>query len=289
MIKAILQSMRPKQWTKNFFLFAGLLFTLDKHHPFSDVLKVVLGFFFFCVLSGSIYILNDIRDVERDKAHPRKAKRPIASGQLPISTAWVTAILLLVLGIIGSLSLDIRFSAIAFGFCVLQIAYSAFLKELVIIDVIVISLGFVLRAVAGAQVINISISPWLLICTILLALFLALAKRRGELLGLQEEALNHRPSLEHYTVPFLDQLMTITAASTIISYALYTFFSDTGKQHPNMVATLPFVLYGIFRYLLLVHNDIKAENPEILLLKDKPLLVTIGLWIAACAVIVIRY
>ena len=178
------------------------------------------------------------------------------------------------------------FGCAAAAYVVLQIAYSFGLKNLVILDVMIVATGFVLRAAGGAEVISIVISPWLLMCTILLALFLGLAKRRAELVVLQENASNHRASLERYTVPFLDQLISITTAAAVMSYALYTFFSETGKAHPYMMATLPFVIYGIFRYLLLIHENAGTDSPEILLVADKPLLLDIVLWAFACAAIV---
>jgi len=279
--------MRPRQWTKNFFVFAGLLFTLDRYHPVTDYARVVLAFALFCILSGSIYLLNDIRDAEQDRKHPVKCQRPIASGKLPQPAAWIAAQLLLLVGLAGSFSLDLGFAVTAALYASLLTAYSLFLRDVVILDVMTIAAGFVLRAAAGAAVIHVTISPWLLMCTVLLALFLALAKRRQELLRLEEHASGHRSSLEHYSVPFLDQLINITAASSIIAYALYTFFSQTGSQHPYMMATLPFVIYGIFRYLFLIHKNAATDSPELLLLADKPLLIDIVLWAVACALIVV--
>jgi len=286
LIGAIIKSMRPRQWTKNFFVFAGLLFTLDQKHPPSDFGKVGLAFALFCVLSGGVYVLNDILDAERDRKHPVKSKRPIASGKLSTGASWAAAFVLLVGGIAASFALDRGFGIAAAAYLVLQIAYSFYLKHVVILDVMTIATGFVLRAVAGAEVISIEISPWLLMCTILLAIFLGLAKRRAELVRLEENAGSHRVSLERYSVPFLDQLIGITTASTVISYALYTFFSETGKAHPYMMATLPFVIYGVFRYLLLIQENASVESPEMLVVGDKPLLLDILLWAIACALIV---
>ena len=286
MIGAIIKSMRPRQWTKNFFVFAGLLFTLDQKHPPSDFARVGLAFALFCVLSGGVYVLNDILDAERDRKHPVKSKRPIASGKLSTGASWAAAFVLLVGGIAASFALDRGFGIAAAAYLVLQIAYSFYLKHVVILDVMTIATGFVLRAVAGAEVISIEISPWLLMCTILLAIFLGLAKRRAELVRLEENAGSHRVSLERYSVPFLDQLIGITTASTVISYALYTFFSETGKAHPYMMATLPFVIYGVFRYLLLIQENASVESPEMLVVGDKPLLLDILLWAIACALIV---
>lgn len=286
MISSVIKSMRPKQWTKNFFVFAGLLFTLDSPHPIDDYFKVVLAFVVFCLLSGVVYIVNDVRDVQGDRKHPKKSKRPIASGALSARAALVWAAALLVVAAAVSTSLNKAFILAGVAYLALQIAYTFALKEIVILDVMAIAFGFVIRAVAGAAAISVNISPWLFICTILLALFLALAKRRGELVRVEAGMPNSRASLDHYTVPFLDQLIGITSASTIIAYSLYTFFSKTGEMHPFMMATLPFVIYGIFRYLLLIHREADAESPEMLLLTDKPLLIDIGLWAIACALIV---
>ena len=286
MITSVIRSMRPRQWTKNFFVFAGLLFTLDSPHPAGDYIKVVLAFVVFCLLSGVVYIVNDVRDVQSDRKHPKKSKRPIASGALSAHAALVWAAALLVVAAAVSTSLNKAFILAGVAYLVLQIAYTFVLKEIVILDVMAIAFGFVIRAVAGTEAISVNISPWLFICTILLALFLALAKRRGELVRVEAGMPNSRASLDHYTVPFLDQLIGIASASTIIAYSLYTFFSKTGEIHPFMMATLPFVIYGIFRYLLLIHREADAESPEMLLLTDKPLLIDIGLWAIACALIV---
>lgn len=286
MISAIVQSMRPGQWPKNFFVLAGLLFTLDRYHPPLDYAKTALAFIAFCILSGGIYLVNDILDADQDRQHPTKSQRPIASGKLPAASGWAAAGILLAVGMSGSFALDMGFGGIALIYVGLLLAYSLYLKTLVILDVMTVAAGFVLRAAAGAAVIHITISPWLLMCTVLLALFLSLAKRRGELLHLEERAASHRTSLEQYSMPFLDQLINITASSTVIAYALYTFFSRTGGMHPYLMATLPFVLYGIFRYLLLIQRGEGIESPELLLLADKPLLTTIGLWAIACAIII---
>lgn len=285
MISAVVKSMRPMQWPKNFFVLAGLLFTLDRHHPPLDYVRTALAFAAFCVLSGGVYLVNDILDADRDRKHPIKRQRPIASGELSASSAWAAAAIVLAVGLTGSFALSVGFGEAALAYVCLMFAYSLYLKQLVILDVMTIAAGFVLRAVAGAAVIHVTISPWLLTCTILLALFLSLAKRRGELLRLEENAADHRMTLEGYSVPFLDQLINVAASSTIIAYALYTFFSRTGEIHPYLMATLPFVLYGLFRYLLLIQKGEGVESPELLLLADKPLLIDIGLWAITCVII----
>lgn len=288
MTSALVKSLRPRQWSKNLFVFAGLLFTLDQYHPISDFVKVAAAFLLFCILSGCIYLVNDILDVEQDRKHPEKSLRPIASGALSIKAAWTAAVILLISSLAASFVLNQKFGIAAVAYAVLLVLYSFSIKKIVLLDVMTIAAGFVLRAVAGAVVIPVHISPWLLICTSLLALFMALAKRRDEILLLEEEAVNHRPSLEHYSVQFLDQLIIITSATTIIAYALYTFFSPTGFNHPYLIATLPFVIYGVFRYLLLVNSGAGAGAPELLLVRDKPLLADIFLWAIACAIIVTR-
>lgn len=283
---ALVRSMRPKQWTKNLFVFAGLLFTLDQPHETSDFVKVGLAFVLFCLLSGAVYLINDIRDVEKDRKHPIKSNRPIASGALPINLAWSAALASMAVGLGGAFLLDLRFAEIAAAYAALLTTYSFFLKDLVILDVITIATGFVLRAAAGAVVIGVAISPWLLMCTVLLALFLGLAKRRAELVRVEAGMQNHRMSLEQYSIPLLDQLIGITAAATIIAYALYTFFSRTGEVHEYLMVTIPFVIYGVFRYLLLIHNSEGTETPEMMLLGDKPLLIDVGLWALTSAIIV---
>ena len=285
MIRAIIRSMRPGQWVKNLIVFAGLLFTLDRPHPATDYAMVVLAFVLFCILSGVVYLINDVRDADRDRKHPSKSQRPVAAGKLSPRAALTAAVVLAAVGLGGSFATSIKFGGIALLYVALMTVYSVSLKNAVILDVMTIAVGFVLRAVAGAAVIAVEISPWLLVCTILMALFLGLAKRHGELAELGEDAASHRSSLGQYTVPLLDQLINVTASASIIAYALYTFFSKTGSSHPYMMATLPFVIYGVFRYLMLVHKGNGAANPEALLLRDKPLLADIGLWAIACALV----
>ncbi len=282
----ILEAMRPRQWVKNLFVFAGLLFTLDARHPASDFLRVGLAFGLFCLLSGSIYLLNDVLDAERDRKHEKKRRRPVASGRLGKPAAWAAFAALAALGIGGSFALGPDFGAVAAAYMAVFAAYSLRLKEVVILDVMLIAGGFVLRAAAGAVVIDVQISRWLLMCTTLLALLLALAKRREELLVLENEAGSHRPSLDHYSVPFVDQMIGITASGTIISYALYTFFSATGSAHPHLMGTLPFVIYGIFRYLFLIQQRLGVDSPELLVVRDRPLLLNILLWGITSALIV---
>lgn len=286
--KYIILSMRPRQWTKNLFVFAGLLFTLDHKHSPADLLAVIAAFALFCTISGAIYIFNDLMDIRQDRVHPVKSRRPIPSGRLPYTHAFTAFTVLVIVGLVFAFILSINFGCILLIYAVLMIAYSILLKNMVILDVLVISAGFVMRAMAGAEVLHVTISPWLLICTTLLALFMGFAKRREELAGLGPDARNHRPCLDQYNTVCLDQLLSITAGLTIMSYALYTFMSDTGIKHPGMYFTLVFVIYGIFRYLLLASNGYGASTPEVLLVKDKPLLINFILWLLTCAVIILR-
>lgn len=287
-LKYIILSMRPKQWTKNLFVFAGLLFTLDRKHSLADICAAIIAFILFCMVSGSIYIFNDLTDIRQDRIHPKKSKRPIASGKLLYKTALYASVCMIICAVILSFILNISFGFILLIYTFLMIAYSLLLKDIVILDVLIISSGFVMRAIGGAEVIHVTISPWLLICTTLLALFLGFAKRREELVGLGAEASNHRSCLEHYSISYLDQLLSITAGLTIMSYALYTFLSDTGIKHPGMYFTLVFVIYGVFRYLLMASNNFGVSSPEVLLIKDRPLLINFILWMMTCAVIILH-
>jgi 4-hydroxybenzoate polyprenyltransferase len=286
MLIGLLQSLRPKQWTKNLLVFAGLLFTLQAKHPASDTLRVIAAFAIFCLLSGTVYLINDIVDADNDRKHPKKRFRPIASGRVSTVAATVTAILLGVGSLIAALALDRLFGITAIAYIILAVAYSFSLKHVVIVDVLTLAAGFVLRAVAGALVIHVSISEWLLVCTTLLALFMGLAKRRNELVTLSDEAANHRKILQEYTPALLDQMILITAACTVMAYMFYTFMSKTGAgSHRYMMMTIPFVIYGLFRYLYLVHTRNLGGSPEAVLLEDKPLMINIILWLITVAVV----
>ena len=287
MLGAIAVSMRPRQWVKNFFVFAGLVFS---QRLFTGAAwTAVAAFAIFCALSGAIYLLNDVADRERDRLDPRKRVRPIAAGQLPVGVAVAAAAALIVAGLVSSAWLPRPFLITALAYVVLLVAYSAWLKHVVIVDVIVVAGGFVLRAVAGAVVIEVEMSGWLVICTILSALFLALGKRRYEYLVLEGDAARHRPILAEYSPALLDQMIAVVTASTVTTYALYTMSPETvAKFHTHLLpATLPFVLYGIFRYLYLLYRRQLGGNPSELLLSDRALLInTIG-WI--CVVLLIIY
>ncbi len=280
-------SMRPRQWVKNLFVFAGLIFAQRLFTPSAWI--ALAAFAIFCALSGAIYLVNDVADRERDRLDPRKRARPIAAGRLPVGIAIGAAVVLVVGGLGCAAILSRAFLATAFTYVVLLVAYSAWLKHVVIVDAIVVAGGFVLRAVAGAVVIDVEMSGWLLICTILLALFLALGKRRYEYVALEQDAARHRPILAEYSPALLDQMIAVVTASTVTAYALYTMSPETvAKFHTHLLpATLPFVLYGIFRYLYLLYRRRLGGNPAELLLSDRALLINTVCWI--CAVLLIIY
>jgi len=287
MLKAIVVSMRPRQWVKNLFVFAGLIFSQRLFT--ASAWTALAGFAIFCALSGAIYLINDVADRERDRLDPRKRTRPVAAGRLPVGVAVAAALVLIVGGLVSAAILSRAFLITALAYVVLLIAYSAWLKHIVIVDALVVAGGFVLRAVAGAVVIDVEMSGWLLICTILLALFLALGKRRYEYVVLEQDAARHRPILAEYSPALLDQMIAVVTASTVTAYALYTMSPETvGKFHTRLLpATLPFVLYGIFRYLYLLYQRRLGGNPSELLLSDRALLINTVGWI--CAVLLIIY
>jgi len=285
-LTSIFVSLRPRQWVKNLFVFAGLVFAQKLFTP--SVWPALGAFAVFCALSGSVYLLNDAADREKDRLHPDKKWRPIASGRLPAGTAVMAAAVLVVAALAGSLVLSRPLAVVALAYAVLLGAYSVWLKHVVIVDVIVVAIGFVLRAVAGAVAIDVEISGWLLICTVLMALFLALGKRRHEYLTLGEAAVRHRPILAEYSAGLLDQMIAVVTASTVTAYALYTMSPETVAKFEThlLPVTLPFVLYGIFRYLYLLYRRQLGGNPSELFLNDGPLLVNTLLWILAVAVII---
>ena len=287
MLREILRTLRPQQWIKNLFIFAPLIFS-QNFFRLIPVLKTTAAFILFCLTSGAVYILNDIRDMEEDRLHPLKSKRPLASGKLEKKAA-VTAFVVLTLCVLGSSFLLSRtFLVAVLTYFLLQVAYSFWLKHVVILDVFIVAGGFFIRVIAGALVIAVFISPWLLICTILLALFLSLGKRRHELVLLDAGATQHRPILREYNPYLLDQMISVVTASTVISYCLYTIAEETvAKFGTNrLLFTVPFVLYGIFRYLYLIHQKSEGGTPESLIITDRPLLAAIFLWIATAVVIV---
>ncbi|MFH0924641.1 MAG: decaprenyl-phosphate phosphoribosyltransferase [bacterium] len=278
-INNLFLTMRPKQWTKNLVIFAGIIFA-QKLFTQSIFLKVLLAFFVFCLLSGVVYIINDLKDIDNDRKHPKKKFRPLASGDLTPSLAFITIIILTPLIITSSYFLSKPFFLIASIYFLLMIFYTFYLKNIVILDVLTIALGFLLRAVAGVVVISVSLSPWLVICTLLLALFLALSKRRHELVLLEDNAVCHRRILEEYSPKLLDQMISLVTASTVMAYALYTMSPETiEKFHTDkLIYTVPFVLYGIFRYLYLVYKKEQGGYPEKIFLTDLPTFLNIVLW-----------
>jgi 4-hydroxybenzoate polyprenyltransferase len=285
-VVAVLTSIRPRQWVKNLFVFAGVIFS---HRLFTmDAGRALAAFAIFCALSGVIYLLNDVADRERDRAHPKKRFRPVASGALPVPAAIAWAVGIGIVALAGSAALGTAFLLIAVVYVGLLIAYSVALKHVVIVDVLTVASGFVLRAVAGAVAVDVDISGWLLICTILIALFLALGKRRHEYLTLDAEAARHRPILAEYSAALLDQMIAVVTASTVTAYALYTMSPETVAKFDTRLlpATLPFVLYGIFRYLYLLYRRQLGGNPSELFLNDRALIVNTVLWIAAVVAII---
>jgi len=269
--------MRPKQWSKNVLLFLALVFARSLADPHA-VARSALAFVDFCLLASATYLVNDLVDVEQDRLHPTKRKRPIASGQLPRKIAAGSAAVLLAVALGIAIALGAAYSASAVLYLLMTFSYSLWLKHMVIIDVLAVSAGFVLRAAAGAIVISVPISPWLYVCTLLGALFLAIGKRRHELLLLQSSAVNHRRILEEYNLPLLDQMISVVTSAAVIAYSLYTFSAENLPRNGAMMLTIPFLVYGIFRYLYLVHVRGDGGAPEDLLLADRHLLATVLGW-----------
>ncbi|MFP4466351.1 MAG: decaprenyl-phosphate phosphoribosyltransferase [Candidatus Goldiibacteriota bacterium] len=277
--------LRVKQWIKNLLLFGAIVFTGNLFEP-ALFLKVTMGFFIFSFASSSLYIMNDIRDMNEDLHHPAKRHRPIAAGLVNTKTAFAMSIILLLLSLSGAYFLNLNFFYILLIYIIMTTLYTLKLKHMVILDVFVVAAGFVLRPIAGAYIINASISPWLLICASLLALFVVLSKRKYELETL-EESHKHRKILSEYSVPLLNEMTSIVTASTVIAYSLYTFTSETASEHHFLMFTIPFVLYGIFRYLYLMHKKNLGGAPELIFLKDKAMIIDIFLWVLS--VIIIMY
>lgn len=272
-------ALRPAQWTKNLIVFAALIFgqrLLDGE----AVVRAIVAFLAFCAISGVVYVVNDVVDRDADRQHPLKRFRPIAAGHLSVPLALASALSLLAGGLLAAIWLGPAFVAHVLGYLLLQVAYFYGLKRQVILDVLSIALGFVIRASAGGAAIHVVVSQWLLVCTILLALFLALAKRRHEITLLGEDAARHRVILGEYTPYLVDQMIAVVTASTLMGYAFYTVSADTVERFgtPWLGLTLPFPLYGIFRYLYLVHRRSQGGSPTELLLADRPLLLCVALW-----------
>ncbi len=273
----ILKAMRPRQWTKNLLCAAALVMANRYRDGVSD-LRMLLCVVLFCALSGTVYLLNDSLDVEQDRLHPTKRFRPVASGRLPVRVAQAAAAVIGVCSLLVSLSLGYPFLETAAAYMVLQLGYIFYFKHEVLLDVFAIALGYVLRAAAGAVAIRVEISVWLYLCTILGGLFLALGKRRGELIELEDLAADHRRNLGEYSLALVDQLITIVSSSTIVAYSLYTFTAPNLPANHQMMVTVPFAVYGVFRYLYLVHERGQGGSPEEVLLRDHSLQVCIILW-----------
>ncbi|MFD0587089.1 decaprenyl-phosphate phosphoribosyltransferase [Paenibacillus sp. GCM10027627] len=270
----LIVQMRPKQWTKNLLLFAALLFSFQQAERM-DVLLSVLGFILFCFVAGSVYILNDYVDREKDKLHETKKYRPMASGKLQPQAALSFGLIVLIVSLTIAFLVQPLFGTVLLVYFLINLLYSFYLKSVVIIDVMIIAACFVLRALAGGLIIEVEFTPWFLLCTMLLSLFLAVGKRRHELLVMEGEGASHRKVLGQYSLALLDQLMGIVAAATIICYSLFTF---TSGRTVHLMWTIPLVVYGIFRYLYLVHMEQKGGSPDKVLLEDKPILITVLLY-----------
>lgn len=288
--------MRPKQWTKSGIVFLAFVFSVNQHWQPEDpstwdhlLLRAILTAIVFSLASGADYLINDIRDRESDRLHPQKSRRPIASGQLSVQAAMGWAAAASAVAVVAGFLIDWRTGVVVVGYLAVMQAYTYFLKHEVILDVMAIAAGFVLRAVAGAYAIDVPVSPWLYVVTGLGALFLAITKRKAELHLLQEDATGHRRTLEHYTPEFVNQMTGMVTASTVIAYALYTFTAENLPDNHAMMLTIPFVIYGIFRYLFLSENRNEGGNPEDVLFKDVPLMLTILGWVATSMLVLTAY
>jgi 4-hydroxybenzoate polyprenyltransferase len=279
--------MRPKQWFKNVFVFAPLVFD-EKLFEVHYLARTMAGFVLLCLTSGTVYIINDLVDIDKDRNHPRKRHRPLASGQLGGGTARIAAVVIPLVALPLGFLLDLGLGAILTGYLLVQMAYSFWLKDVVIVDVMIVASGFLLRVAAGVPVVEAErFSPWLYVCMTLLALLIGFGKRRHELVLLRENAAGHRQALAHYNLSLLDHIISIVTASTLLAYALYTFSAPNLPSNHTMMLTIPFVLYGIFRYLYLMHVKELGGAPEEIVLSDRALQVAILLW--GLSVVVVMY
>jgi 4-hydroxybenzoate polyprenyltransferase len=278
MLLALLKTMRPRQWPKNGFVLAALIFDRQLGH-IPALIKSLEGFFIFCMISSAVYIINDIADVKADRQHPIKRNRPIASGKLPVSVAVIATVVILLVCLPIAFYLSEEFAVVVLVYFLINVAYSKLLKHVPLVDVLIIAAGFVLRVAAGVSLIEVErFSPWLYVVTTLFALYIGFGKRRAELALLADGTNSTRRVLEGYSIPFLDQLITIVSSTTIIAYSLYTFSAPNLPTNHVMMLTIPFVLYGVFRYLYLIQIKNEGGAPEDLLLSDRPLQLTILLW-----------
>jgi len=277
-LSALIKTMRPRQWFKNVFVFAPLIFDEKLDDPLYLV-QTVAGFLLLCLTSGTVYIINDLADIEKDRNHPKKRYRPLAAGELGMRTATVAAFVIPLIALPLGFLLDPIVGVILAGYLAVQIGYSFWLKDIVIIDVMIVASGFLLRVAAGVPLVEAErFSPWLYVCMTLLALLIGFGKRRHELVLLKEEASGHRQSLQDYNLTLLDHVISIVTASTLLAYSLYTFSAPNLPPNQTMMLTIPFVLYGIFRYLYLIHVKEMGGAPEEIVLSDRPLQATIFLW-----------
>lgn len=285
-VRGLIVTMRPIQWSKNGFAFAGLLFDQQLTKP-EPLARVLVTFVLLCLAASAIYLVNDLVDIERDRLHPRKRQRPLPSGQVPQSWAVAAAVMLPAIALLGSLLLTWKLTAVLLAYLALHLAYSFFLKNVVLLDVFAIAAGFILRVVAGIVVIHVArFSPWLYVCAGLLALFLAIGKRRQELLLLAENAGDVRATYKDYNMPLLDDMLRMVTTGSVLTYMLYTIEAPTIRTNGyNMMLTIPFVIYGIFRYLYLIHVRGEGSAPDELLFEDVPLLATVVLWVGAVGLV----
>lgn len=287
MLSALLRTMRPRQWTKNIFIFAALVFDKQLLQP-DSFLRTLAGFGLFCFISSSVYILNDLADIEADREHPDKKNRPLASGRLAPGIAWLAGILLVLVSLSCGYLLSPSFAIVSATYFLLNLAYSKWLKHVLLLDVLILAAGFVLRVEAGVRLIQVErFSPWLYVVMTLLALYLGFGKRRAELALLSHNAGTHRKVLQGYTIPLLDQYIMIVSGMTIVAYSLYTFSAPNVPANHSMMLTIPFVVYAIFRYLYLIEVEHSGGAPEEILLADRPLQFSMLLW--ALAVLVVFY
>jgi len=281
----IIKTMRPAQWTKNFVLFAALVFDRQLFN-LPALIMTTAGFVLFCLISSLVYFVNDILDIEADRRHPRKCQRPIASGALSVRTAVLFSIGLFCVVFPLAYKLSSAFAVVGLVYFLANLAYSRWIKHIPIIDVMFLAAAFILRVLAGMTFIQVErFSPWLFVITALLALFLGFGKRRAELALLADDASMHRRVLDGYTIPLLDQLLSIVSSTTIIAYSLYTFSAPNLPANHSMMLTIPFVVYGILRYLYLIQVEQLGGSPETVLLEDRPMQITILLWITAVGLV----
>ena len=292
-VRAAVLSTRPLQWIKSVLVFLPLAFAVNEvwltnetGFPGELVLRALAGAAIFCALAGAVYIVNDIFDREGDREHPRKRNRPIASGEFPIGAAQATAVVLLAASLTGSFLLGTGVGIVAVAFVAMNLGYSSFLKRMIVLDVMIVSASYLLRVVAGALIVDVTMSPWLFMTIGLGALFIALGKRYSELNSAGSNAITQRAVLGEYSQVFLSQLISVTSTATLVGYALYTFTASNVPEDHSMMLTVPFVIFGLFRYLYLVNQTNEAESPERLIIRDKPLVIDILLW-AATAITVL--